>query len=535
MKFRFALPALGAALLTTTLAAQVTVTLTPAQADALRAVLQQLVPTPPPPPPPPPPSGASVTVPAGGDVQKALDSVPDGGTVYLTQAVTYTTNLTFRKRAGSVTLRTSGLDDTAMPPGVRVGPVATPTVVSKMAKIVCRDCLADTIGFEFGAHDVSVIGIEVIGNPAHIDRTTITLGVDANSNLAPTVADLPSNITFDRIYVHADNGGHLGIRLDGRNANVLESDIRGFVEQGRDSQAIAVFNGSGPFLIRNNYLEASGENFMMGGSDPQIPNLVPSDLTFIGNYCFKPLAWKSKPGSVKNLFELKNAARAKVDGNVFENNWADAQPGIAIVLTTRNQDGGCPWCVVRDVTFSNNVVKNNLDNYALNLLGMDSEHASVVGSNLVVTNNLFLNVSKGAQILAPLRGLELGHNTFIGITGQFIGFGANAAGAVVTGLNVHDNVASLGAYGITGDGTGVGTPSLTVYAPTFKFVKNLLEASAERAIPVPTGNYAVAAKQLGSKVDPTWKVIDATLTASDGGLVGVDVTKLPATSRPFGA
>jgi hypothetical protein len=78
------------------------------------------------------------------------------------------------------------------------------------------------------------------------------------------------------------------------------------------------------------------------------------------------------------------------------------------VLTTRNQDGGCPWCVVRDVTFSNNVVKNNLDNYALNLLGMDSEHASVVGSNLVVTNNLFLNVSKGAQILAPLGASSSG-------------------------------------------------------------------------------------------------------------------------------
>jgi hypothetical protein len=176
-----------------------------------------------------------------------------------------------------------------------------------MAKIVCRDCLADTIGFEFGAHDVSVIGIEVIGNPAHIDRTTITLGVDANSNLAPTVADLPSNITFDRIYVHADNGGHLGIRLDGRNANVLESDIRGFVEQGRDSQAIACSTARA-VPDSEQLPRGVGRELHDGRQRPaQIPNLVPSDLTFIGNYCFKPLAWKSKPGSVKNLFELKNA------------------------------------------------------------------------------------------------------------------------------------------------------------------------------------------------------------------------------------
>jgi hypothetical protein len=520
MKRHFLSAVFVMALFTVSGAAQVAITLTPAQVDALRGILQQLVPTAAMP-------GASVTVPAGGDVQQALDSLPDGGTVYLTQGVTYTTNLVFKKRIGSVTLRTAGLDDTVMPPGVRVGPGATPATVAKMAKIVCRDCFAATIGFEFGAHDVSVIGIEVIASSVVTDRNVISLGTDANWALAKTVADLPSNITFDRLYVHADNGGHLGIRLDGRNANVLESHISGFVEQGRDSQAIAISNGAGPFLVRNNYLEASGENFMMGGSDPAIPNLVPSDLTFVGNYCFKPLAWKSKPGSVKNLFELKNAQRVKVDGNVFENNWVDAQPGSAIVFTVRNQDGACPWCVVRDVTFTNNVVKNNLDNFAVNIQGTDNEHPSAVASNIAIVNNLFLHVAKAVQILAPLGGLELGHDTFIGVAGQFLAFGAVSAGATVTNLNVHDNVSSLGAYGITGDGTtGVGTPSLAL-APAVTFVKNLLEQSAERTIPIPIGNYVIAPASLAGKLDASWKVNDAAFGASDGGLVGVDVTKLP--------
>ncbi|MBI2122939.1 MAG: hypothetical protein HYT96_02125, partial [Armatimonadetes bacterium] len=47
-----------------------------------------------------------------------------------------------------------------------------------------------------------------------------------------------------------------------------------------------------------------------------------------------------------------------VDGNLFENNWQDAQGGTAILFTVRNQDGGAPWSVVQDVTFTNNIVRH---------------------------------------------------------------------------------------------------------------------------------------------------------------------------------
>ena len=43
------------------------------------------------------------------------------------------------------------------------------------------------------------------------------------------------------------------------------------------------WNGPGPFLIENNYLEAAGENVMFGGSDPSIANLVPSNITIRRN------------------------------------------------------------------------------------------------------------------------------------------------------------------------------------------------------------------------------------------------------------
>ena len=52
-------------------------------------------------------------------------------------------------------------------------------------------------------------------------------------------------------------------------------------------------NGPGPFWIENNYLEASGENFMLGGTDPPIPGLIPGGVTFRRNYVTKPVSWRN--------------------------------------------------------------------------------------------------------------------------------------------------------------------------------------------------------------------------------------------------
>ncbi len=53
------------------------------------------------------------------------------------------------------------------------------------------------------------------------------------------------------------------------------------------------YNGPGPWTVENNYLEASGENILIGGASPKIPNLVPADLTFRHNHLFKPLSWRA--------------------------------------------------------------------------------------------------------------------------------------------------------------------------------------------------------------------------------------------------
>jgi hypothetical protein len=60
-----------------------------------------------------------------------------------------------------------------------------------------------------------------------------------------------------------------------------------------DSQAIAGYNGAGPFRIINNYLEGAGENVLFGGSDPAVTNLVPSNIQIRQNLLTKPLAWRN--------------------------------------------------------------------------------------------------------------------------------------------------------------------------------------------------------------------------------------------------
>jgi hypothetical protein len=132
-----------------------------------------------------------------------------------------------------------------------------------------------------------------------------------------------------------------------------------------DSQAIRAYRTPGPFKVVNNFLSSTTENLMFGGAGGPDNPYVASDLEIRNNYFFKPERW-AKPGvtlppapqwSVKNSLEFKSARRVLVTGNVFENNWAGAQKGYAIVLTVRTSDSG-NIAVVNDVTIGNKVLKN---------------------------------------------------------------------------------------------------------------------------------------------------------------------------------
>jgi hypothetical protein len=152
---------------------------------------------------------------------------------------------------------------------------------------------------------------------------------------------------MDRSYVHGNPtyGHRRGLALNSAASTIVNShfsDIKGI---NQDTQAICGWNGPGPFLIENNHLEAAAENILFGGSDPYIPQLVPSGITIRRNLITKPLAWMSQSWVVKNLIEFKNAKDVVVEGNTIENNWASGQQGYSIIFSPRNQSNTAPWSV----------------------------------------------------------------------------------------------------------------------------------------------------------------------------------------------
>src|SRR5207247_11194822 len=126
---------------------------------------------------------------------------------------------------------------------------------------------------------------------------------------------------------------------------------------GQDSQAIAGWNGAGPYSIQNNYLEAAGEDVLFGGAWSYIQK-TPSNITITDNTFTKLLSWNPNEPStiyagttwqVKNLLELKNANTVTVQNNIFQNNWVRAQDGHAILFTPRGSQSGGSWVTVSNV------------------------------------------------------------------------------------------------------------------------------------------------------------------------------------------
>jgi len=109
-----------------------------------------------------------------------------------------------------------------------------------------------------------------------------------------TLPAVPHDLELDRVYVHGDPlvGQKRGISLNAGAVTIRNSYISICKAVGMDAQAIAGWNGPGPYLIENNYLEGAGENVLFGGSDPAIGGLIPSDVVFRRNHVAKPLEWR---------------------------------------------------------------------------------------------------------------------------------------------------------------------------------------------------------------------------------------------------
>jgi hypothetical protein len=537
----------------------------------------------------PPAHAAVISVAAGASLQAAINQARPGDTLLLSPGAIYSGNFTLPNKGASnayITIRSATPDATLPPDGVRIRPADAPRlpILQSLNAVSVVTVLP-------GAHHWRLQWLELRANRLGYGNI-VTLGY--GDTRQTQLSQAPYALVLDHLYIHGDRlvGQKRGIVLNSGATWITNCYISDIKAVGIDTQAIMGGNGPGPWTIVNNYLEAAGENFMVGGTSPKIPNLVPADIVFRRNHLFKPLSWRSpivatpqgvvaRPGiggtlpagtyvysvvaamktaqdvwaysarsiegsattgaggrvtlawtpvphatsyrvfrgragaapdvyfdtptasftdantrvgteasksarlstvwTVKNLFELKMGLRVNAQENLMENCWEQAQTGVAVLLTPRNQEKTSPWIYVRDVTFASNVVRHA--GGGITIAGYDSNAISQQTRNVVVRGNLFTDIHSGrwggagrfALMGNDPRDVVIDHNTALQ-NGPIVTVagGAPADRKPLQGISITSNLFQHGSQGIVGDGHGSGNDSIAAYFPSALIVRNTL-------------------------------------------------------------
>jgi hypothetical protein len=432
-------------------------------------------------------AAATITVPNGGDLQAAINAAAPGDTILVAAGATFDGTFTLPAKHGSayITIRSSAPDSALPPDGTRI----TPAYAGLLPKI-----RSNRNGPAFktaaGASYWRLQFLEML--PAESTSSANLLELGGAGSSQATLDRVPHHLVIDHCYIHGVPSWNQrrGIALNSAHttiANSYVSEIKGVNE---DTQAIAGWNGPGPFLIENNYLEAAAENVLFGGDDPAISGLVPSDITLRRNLISKPPAWRTSNYTLKNLLELKNADRVLIEGNIIENNWAAGQQGYSILLTPRNQNGTAPSTVVQNVTIRHNVIRHVAA--VFNIAGYDDINTSRQTNAVSISNNLVYDVSSSyatsgnqangwfAVVGNRPRNVTFDHNTIDNDGNDTIClYGSPMYGLVITNNLLRDN-----AYGIFGGNSQEGVRSLAMYAPDAYVAGNAIGGATATLYPL---------------------------------------------------
>jgi hypothetical protein len=490
-------------------------------------------------------SPVQTMVPAGADLQTYINRARPGDVLFLEPGATYVGNFTLPALpeqpsaipAQYITIR-SAADDSRFPTAGRV----TPEHVQWMPTIRSPNG-SSALATKPGAHHWRLQWLAFEANSGGAGNI-ISLGDGGETQRDR--ANVPHHLELDGLIIRGDasQGQKRGIALNSADTVIRNSDIREIKADGQDSQAICGWNGPGPFVIDNNYLEAAAENVMFGGSDPAIRDLVPSDIIIRRNYVTKPLAWRGSRWTVKNLLELKNARRVVVESNVFENNWVAAQTGYALLFKPVNQDGKAPWSDVSDVTVQFNIVRHVSS--AINILGTDYEHPSAHMRGLQIRNNLFYDVDAGrwggdGRFLLIGGGpadIVIDHNTVIqsGSVVQFYGT-QNGRPWVIENLRFTNNLTRHNQFGVIGESAGIGRTAIAAYVSHDEFRRNVLAGGDPSRYP-PDNLFPSVAELMADFVDSAHDDYRLRTTsrfraaATDGSMLGANLEELGRRKPP---
>jgi hypothetical protein len=425
-----------------------------------------------------PASARTIKVNAADDLQAAIDRARGGDTVAVRAGATFTGSFRLPVHPGRrpVTIRSTRL--ARLPRGRRV----QARDARHMPLLLTPGRGLPVLATAPRANGWRLAGLHVaVDDPGATVYALVQLG-DGGSE-QDSLAEVPRRVVLERSLVHGTPSGGIQrcVSLNSAATTIRDSRLTDCHDRGYDTQAIGGWNGPGPFRIENNLLEGAGENVMFGGADPAIPGLIPSNIVIRRNLIRKPLAWRGR-WTVKNLLELKSARRVRIEDNVFENNWVDAQNGAAILFTVRNQGGGAPWSTVRDVRFTGNLVRRV--GRGINLLDHDDGHPSGPTRDVLIENNVFKAVGyrdwgDGTWMVSTdITQLRVERNTVFN-EGTLVA----AYGEPHRGFRMLRNVTRAGPYGIKGDGRASGLDTLRAYFPGGIVRDNVFAGADRRAYP----------------------------------------------------
>jgi hypothetical protein len=479
-----------------------------------------------------PSTGKQTLVPAGGDVNSALDHASCGDVILLQAGATFTGPITLPAKNCDaqhwITLRTSAADSSLPPEGTRITPCyagisslpgrpaySCSSPQNLLAKIQIAKG-AGALAVDPGANYYRMIGLEITRQ----SNTGVVYGL-------VKILGAADHLIFDRVWIHGTaldettRGVFLG---DGTNIAVIDSYFNDFhciamTGACTDSQAINGGNGllpTGPYKIVNNFLEAAAENILWGGATG---STVPADIEIRRNHMFKPMSWM--PGSpsfigvnfiAKNLFEVKNAERLLFEGNIMENSWGGfSQVGWGMVITPRG-----PWAADRDITIRYNTISHvgsgfqicatrdtlpsgqKVDSLASERISIHDVTVGDMSASAYDGDGIGFQISSGFVVNTPLNNLTINHVTMINDPNKTLLVVGSAESNPTLPFNIvfTNNIVVAGKYsvwstgGIVGACAKSGQPLITFNQcwSSYSATNNVIIAYPSSQGPWPEGN-----------------------------------------------
>jgi hypothetical protein len=475
------------------------------------------------------PTGRTITVRAGGSVQNAINAAVPGDVILLQAGATFTGNFYLPKKSGTgwITIRSSASDGVLPKPGTRIQSSQAgylPKLVSPNGSAALR-----TVA---GAHHYRIVGVEITAKSSITSAVQLVSIGSGSASRQGTLASVPHHIVIDRSYIHGRSTLNLKncVEAHGASVAIVDSYLARCHSKVQESHAIIGWNGPGPYRIENNRIEGAGINIMFGGADPASSDLMPADIVIRRNHVVKPKSWKDA-WMVKSLLEFKLGRRVLVEGNVFENNWRDAQNGFAMNFKSTNQGGRAPFSETSDVTVRSNIIRNTA--HGVSLAARPESYPAVPAARFRFENNVFERIGTGDYPggrlfqIGGIDDLQLLHNTAVSSHTAMI---LTQGWAPMDRLVARDNVFAGTRYGISGDGAGSGTAALNTRAPGWVFAGNVV--TGVRASAYPAGNFypsTLGAVGFVSVSGGDYRLASSSAydgRATDGTDPGADVTAL---------